>query len=32
MGLNGYNYALQHFDRKRLAEKYIGYLKSISKK
>ncbi|HAT69894.1 glycosyltransferase family 4 protein [Croceibacter atlanticus] len=32
MGLNGYNYALQHFDRKRLAENYIGYLKSISKK
>ena len=32
MGLNGYNYALQHFDRKRLAENYIGYLNSISKK
>ena len=32
MGLNGYNYALQHFDRKRLAVNYIGYLKSISKK
>lgn len=32
MGMNGYNYALQHFDRKLLAENYIGYLNSISKK
>jgi len=27
MGVNGYNYAKEHFDRKKLANKYLNLIK-----